>query len=53
VGAPTELVVYADEGHFIHTTDHQHDLLDRMIKWFDLYLKTDRASITPGTSGRG
>ena len=44
VGAPTELVVYSDEGHLFHTSDHQHDVIDRMIRWFDLYLKTNRAS---------
>jgi len=37
-GVPTELVVYAGEGHFIAKPEHQRDITKRMMDWFDKYL---------------
>jgi dipeptidyl aminopeptidase/acylaminoacyl peptidase len=39
VGVPTELVVYADEGHGLRNPAHARDLRERTIAWFDKYLK--------------
>jgi dipeptidyl aminopeptidase/acylaminoacyl peptidase len=36
---PTQLVVYPDEGHHISDPAHQRDIQERMIRWFDQYLK--------------
>jgi dipeptidyl aminopeptidase/acylaminoacyl peptidase len=38
LGVPTELVVYPGEGHAIRDPEHQRDIMERMVKWFDLYL---------------
>jgi dipeptidyl aminopeptidase/acylaminoacyl peptidase len=37
-GVPTELVVYAGEGHYIAKPEHQRDIMKRMMDWFDKYL---------------
>jgi dipeptidyl aminopeptidase/acylaminoacyl peptidase len=37
-GAETELVVYPREGHAFLEYDHQVDMFDRMVRWFDVYL---------------
>jgi dipeptidyl aminopeptidase/acylaminoacyl peptidase len=37
-GVPTELVVYAGEGHYIAKVEHQRDIMKRMMDWFDKYL---------------
>jgi dipeptidyl aminopeptidase/acylaminoacyl peptidase len=39
LGVPTELVIYAGEGHLFMKPEHQIDRLDRMLAWFDKYLK--------------
>ena len=39
LGVPTELVVYAGEGHSFHNTDDRRDLLRRTLAWFDEYLR--------------
>jgi dipeptidyl aminopeptidase/acylaminoacyl peptidase len=39
VGAPTSLVVYADEGHHLHKPENVADLNRRLVEWFDRYLK--------------
>jgi len=36
---PTELVVYAGEGHWFVDPKHKRDLLDRAGAWFDKYLR--------------
>jgi dipeptidyl aminopeptidase/acylaminoacyl peptidase len=36
---PSEFVVYPREGHGMHETAHRLDVYDRMLKWFDHYLK--------------
>ena len=38
MGVPTELVIYADEGHGIRKPADITDLHDRMLGWFDRYL---------------
>ena len=38
-GVPTTLVVYPDEGHGFVNPQHQQDVLERQIRWFDQYLK--------------
>jgi dipeptidyl aminopeptidase/acylaminoacyl peptidase len=39
LGVPTELVIYANEGHYIGQTEHQKDIVHRTVEWFDRYLK--------------
>jgi dipeptidyl aminopeptidase/acylaminoacyl peptidase len=36
---PTTLVVYPDEGHGFVNPEHQRDVLERSIGWFDKYLQ--------------
>jgi dipeptidyl aminopeptidase/acylaminoacyl peptidase len=43
LGVPTQLVIYAGEGHAFAQPDHQRDVMDRLLAWFDHYLK-------PGTT---
>ena len=38
-GTPTELVVYADEGHGIRQPAHVKDRIERSLAWFDKYLR--------------
>jgi dipeptidyl aminopeptidase/acylaminoacyl peptidase len=38
-GAVSELVVYPREGHGIREEKHQTDVLDRIVAWFEKYLK--------------
>jgi dipeptidyl aminopeptidase/acylaminoacyl peptidase len=35
LGVPTELVIYADEGHGVRKPEHQRDIIQRMVGWFD------------------
>jgi dipeptidyl aminopeptidase/acylaminoacyl peptidase len=39
VGVPTDLHVYAGEGHLIQQAEHVRDLRRRLPDWFDRYLK--------------
>jgi dipeptidyl aminopeptidase/acylaminoacyl peptidase len=39
LGQKTALVVYPNEGHAIRSPEHQQDLLERTIAWFNEYLK--------------
>ena len=39
-GIETELVIYPGEGHVFNQPDHQRDVMERTIKWFDAHLKT-------------
>ncbi len=39
LGVTTQYVVYQGEGHMIHDPTHQKDIMDRLIGWFDRYLK--------------
>ncbi|QNK03424.1 alpha/beta hydrolase family protein [Dyella telluris] len=38
LGVPTSLVVYPNEGHHFVDTDHQRDVLQRALMWFEKYL---------------
>jgi len=38
-GVETQLVVYPDEGHAIWQSEHQRDVTQRMLEWFDQHLK--------------
>jgi dipeptidyl aminopeptidase/acylaminoacyl peptidase len=35
---PTELVIYPEEGHAISKPEHQRDIEERLLAWFDRYL---------------
>jgi len=39
LGVPTELVIYTDEGHAISKPDHQRHIEERLVAWFDKYLR--------------
>jgi dipeptidyl aminopeptidase/acylaminoacyl peptidase len=39
MNVPTSLVIYEGEGHAIRKPEHQKDRSDRMLAWFDKYLK--------------
>ncbi len=39
LGVDTELVIYPGEGHGFLQPDHRRDVIDRLINWFDHYLK--------------
>jgi dipeptidyl aminopeptidase/acylaminoacyl peptidase len=39
LGVPTQLVVYADEGHHFRSPEHMLDRVQREVAWFDRYLK--------------
>jgi dipeptidyl aminopeptidase/acylaminoacyl peptidase len=36
---PTELVVYAGEGHSFHDPNNQSDVMRRTLEWFEKYLR--------------
>jgi dipeptidyl aminopeptidase/acylaminoacyl peptidase len=38
LNVPTELVIYPDEGHAIAKPEHQRDIEQRLLAWFDRYL---------------
>jgi dipeptidyl aminopeptidase/acylaminoacyl peptidase len=38
LNVPTELVIYPDEGHAILKPEHQRDIQERLVAWFDRYL---------------
>jgi dipeptidyl aminopeptidase/acylaminoacyl peptidase len=39
LGVPTQLVIYPGEGHVFIQPEHQRDVMDRVLAWFDHYLK--------------
>jgi dipeptidyl aminopeptidase/acylaminoacyl peptidase len=39
LNVPTELVIYTEEGHAISKPEHQRDIQERLVAWFDKYLK--------------
>jgi dipeptidyl aminopeptidase/acylaminoacyl peptidase len=43
LGVETELVIYPGEGHVFSQPDHQQDVIERTIQWFDHYLKPESA----------
>jgi len=38
-GVPTELVIYPREGHGLRERAHQIDFMNRVLEWFDRYVK--------------
>jgi len=38
-GVETQLVIYQNEGHFIGQPEHQRDIIQRTIGWFDDHMK--------------
>jgi len=44
LGVETQFVVYAGEGHSIRQPDHRRDIIERMVGWFDHYLKPEAAT---------
>jgi dipeptidyl aminopeptidase/acylaminoacyl peptidase len=38
-GDTTSLVIYPGEGHALRDPAHRKDLQDRIVGWFDKYLK--------------
>jgi len=54
MGIPTELVVYAGEGHGFHKKEDQRDVLERSLAWFGKYLApgaADNATVGAAASG--
>jgi dipeptidyl aminopeptidase/acylaminoacyl peptidase len=39
LGVPTDLVVYAGEGHLFRDSAHKRDIIERAVAWFDKYLR--------------
>jgi dipeptidyl aminopeptidase/acylaminoacyl peptidase len=39
LGVETQFVIYPNEGHDIHLAAHRRDINERMVAWFDKYLK--------------
>ncbi|HLW88992.1 MAG TPA: S9 family peptidase [Terriglobales bacterium] len=39
LGVPTQLVIYPGEGHAFLQPEHQQDVMERVLAWFDHYLK--------------
>ena len=39
LGVPTELVIYAGEGHLMRDSAHKRDVIERAAAWFDKYLR--------------
>jgi dipeptidyl aminopeptidase/acylaminoacyl peptidase len=41
LGVETQLVIYPGEGHAILNHEHRRDILQRLVGWFDRYLKPE------------
>ena len=39
LGVPTQLVVYKDEGHLLMDVKNRRDMQDRLVAWFNQYLR--------------
>ena len=59
LGIPTELVIYPGQNHGIRTPSYQKDRLERYVKWYDTYLRPEKAVVfaaampeTKGLDGR-
>jgi dipeptidyl aminopeptidase/acylaminoacyl peptidase len=50
LGIPTQLVVYAGEGHAFHDPKDRLDVLRRTLAWFDQYLGTSTESANAAPS---
>jgi dipeptidyl aminopeptidase/acylaminoacyl peptidase len=44
LGVPTQLVIYAGEGHGFSRRNHRHDVMRRTAAWLDRYLKENGAA---------
>jgi len=44
LGVDTQFVVYENEGHAIRQPEHQRDIMERLVGWFDKYLKAEAGS---------
>jgi len=42
-GVPTELVIYPGQNHGIRTPSYQKDRYERYVKWYDTYLRPEKA----------
>ncbi|MBK5256852.1 MAG: prolyl oligopeptidase family serine peptidase [Vicinamibacteria bacterium] len=42
-GIPTELVIYPGQNHGIRTPSYQKDRYERYLKWYDTYLRPEKA----------
>ncbi|MFI5087392.1 MAG: prolyl oligopeptidase family serine peptidase [Terriglobales bacterium] len=42
---PTELVVYPGEGHSFSQTNHQRDVVRRMLDWFAKYMPAEKSEL--------
>ena len=42
-GVPTELVIYPGQNHGIRTPSYQKDRYQRYVKWYDTYLRPEKA----------
>ena len=38
LGVPTQLVIFANEGHAVSKPEHVRDMQERIVAWFDQYL---------------
>ena len=43
LGIPTELVIYPGQNHGIRTPSYQKDRFERYVKWYDTYLRPEKA----------
>ena len=43
LGVPTELVIYPGQNHGIETPSYQKDRFERYAKWYDAYLRPEKA----------
>ena len=43
LGVETQFVVYEGEGHSIRKPEHQRDIMERLVGWFDHYLRAEAA----------
>jgi dipeptidyl aminopeptidase/acylaminoacyl peptidase len=51
-GVPTQMVIYADEGHAIRQPRHREDVLRRTLAWFAKYDEVKRPTGRPDESPR-
>ena len=49
LGVKSEFVVYPDEGHFFFKRSDQADVMERVVAWFNIYLKPGEPRANSGT----
>jgi dipeptidyl aminopeptidase/acylaminoacyl peptidase len=52
LGVETQFVVYEGEGHSIRQPVHQRDIMERLVGWFDRYLKAEPAASNDRAAGK-